>query len=131
MMQTALVGEARRQLLEVASTSAHAGMAEACATVLETAGEMGLENLLDEAVSKRHALHGFIRQTGVAETRQDVFYRHFGFDPEDSEADILSDLWPVAEFSEDVLDAVMNLRKPAARAQDVVLQLRMIKPLTT
>lgn len=131
MMQTALVGEARRQLLEVASTSAHAGLAEAFATVLETAGEMGLENLLDEAVSKRHALHEFIRQTGVAETRQDVFYRHFGFDPQDSEADILSDIWPAAEFSEDVLDAVMNLRKPAKRAQDFALQLRMIKPQTT
>lgn len=131
MMQTALVGEARRQLLEVASTSAYANLAEAFATVLQTAGEMGLENLLDEAVSKRHALHEFIRQTGLAEARQEVFYRTFGFDPDETEAGILSELWPVSEFSDDVLHTIMSLRKPAARAQDMVLQLRMIKPETT
>lgn len=131
MMQTALVGEARRQLLEVASTSAYAGLAEAFATVLETAGEIGLETLLDEAVSKRHALHEFIRQTGVAEARQEIFYRTFGFDPDETDADILAGLWPVSEFSSATFDAVMNLRKPAARAQDIVLQLRMIRPETT
>lgn len=131
MMQAALVGEARRQLLEAASASARADLAEAFAAVLETAGETGLQDLLDEAVSKRHALHEFIRQTGITETRQDVFYRYFGFESQETEATILASLWPIAEFSGDVLNRVINLRKPAARAQDFALQLQMIKPQTT
>ncbi|MBV2142067.1 double-strand break repair helicase AddA [Falsochrobactrum sp. TDYN1] len=124
LMQAALVGEARRTLLETAHGGGDAQLAGAFADVMQAAGEMGLQSLLDEAVNRRHGLQQYIATLGAAEQRSEALHRNFGFRPDAREADILNDLWPVPEFSEDALDLIMSIQKGAARAQDFALQLK-------
>lgn len=131
LMQVALVGEARRQLLETAHTGGNQALAEAFADVLDAAGEMGLKNLLDEAINRRHGLQHFLGELGVSEEREAALYRVFGFASDESEADILADLWPVPEFTDSALDLIMSIEKGAARAQDFALQLRQMAKVTT
>lgn len=54
LMQAALVGEARRTLLETAYGGGDPALAAAFAYVLQAAGETGLQSLLDEAVGRRN-----------------------------------------------------------------------------
>ncbi|PYE89098.1 double-strand break repair helicase AddA [Phyllobacterium leguminum] len=131
LMQVALVGDARRQLLENARTEANPELAKAFADVLSAAGEMGLQTLLDEAVSRRHALQHFIREVGGNETRQPLFYAAFGFSGGEREEDILGQVWPMPAFSDVVLDRILTIAKGATRAQDFALQLREMKKAST
>ncbi|MBB3218292.1 ATP-dependent helicase/nuclease subunit A [Ochrobactrum sp. RC6B] len=130
LMQAALVGEARRQLLETAHGGGDMELAAAFADVLQAAGEMGLQSLLDEAVSRRNGLQTYIAELGVAAHRSEALHRAFGFDPQTSEDDLLADLWPIPEFSDDALDLVMSIQKGASRAQDFALQLRRFDKVT-
>ncbi|RCS22315.1 double-strand break repair helicase AddA [Phyllobacterium salinisoli] len=131
LMQVALVGEARRQLLENARTEAHPGLAQAFADVLSAGGEMGLQALLDEAIKSRHALQHFIREVGGNETRKPLFYASFGFSGDEREEDILEQVWPLTEFPDAVLDRILAIQKGATRAQDFALQLREMKKAST
>ncbi|WHS32020.1 double-strand break repair helicase AddA [Brucella sp. NM4] len=124
LMQVALVGEARRQLLETAHGGGNANIAAAFADVLQASGEMGLQSLLDEAVNRRNGLQRYIAELGVAETRAKTLHRAFGFDRDERESDILAELWPVPEFSDDALDLILSIQKGAARAHDFALQLK-------
>ncbi len=124
LMQAALVGEARRQLLEAAHGGGDIELVAAFADVLQASGEMGLQSLLDEAVSRRNGLQTYIAELGVAAHRSEALHRAFHFDPQTSEDDLLADLWPLPEFSDDALDLIMSIQKGASRAQDFALQLR-------
>jgi ATP-dependent helicase/nuclease subunit A len=124
LMQVALVGEARRQLLENAHMEGNPELAKAFDDVLSVAGEMGLQTLLDEAIGRRHALQRFTREVGGDETRQSLFYAAFGLSGSEREEDILAEVWPMPEFSDAVLDRILALPKGATRAQDFALQLR-------
>ncbi|MCO4317292.1 double-strand break repair helicase AddA [Phyllobacterium sp. 21LDTY02-6] len=127
MMQMALIGEARRQVLQAARLNHDSELAADFATVLEAAGEFGLHELLDEAVAKRHDLVEFIGGVGDRELRRQAYQSHFGFAPGESEHSILSGLWPVPEFGEDMLAGLMSIPKGAARAQEFALTLRFAK----
>lgn len=131
LMQVALVGDARRQVLEKARLEADSQLAKAFADVLSAAGEMGLQALLDEAVNRRYALQHFIREVGGNETRRPLFYAAFGFSGNEREEDILAQIWPQPEFSDAVLDRILAIPKGASRAQDFVLQLRQMKKAST
>ena len=124
LAQSALVGEARRTLLEAAHGGSEVELAEAFADVMQAAGEMGLQALLDEAVNRRNGLQQYIDALGVAEQRSQVLHKHFGFDPNMRVDDMLEDFWPAPEFSDDVLDLILSIPKGAARAQDIALQLK-------
>lgn len=124
LMQAALVGEARRTLLETAHGGGDAQLAAAFADVMQAAGEMGLQSLLDEAVSRRHGLQQYIDALGVAEQREETLHHHFGFRPDTREEALLADIWPVPEFSDDALDLILSIQKGASRAQDFALQLK-------
>ncbi|GGA90423.1 double-strand break repair helicase AddA [Brucella endophytica] len=124
LMQVALVGEARRQLLESARTDANPALAKAFDDVLSVAGEMGLQALLDEAVNRRHALQRFIREIGGDESRKSLFYAAFGFSGDEREEDIIAEVWPMEDFPDGVLDRLLAIAKGASRAQDFALQLR-------
>ncbi len=130
LMQAALVGEARRGLLETAHGGGDAELAGAFADVLQAAGEAGLQALLDEAVSRRNGLRHYIDELGVGEARAEALHRAFGFSPDDSEADILATLWPVPEFSDAGLDLILSIPKGASRAQDFALQLKRFEKVT-
>ncbi|YBV95963.1 double-strand break repair helicase AddA [Phyllobacteriaceae bacterium JZ32] len=131
LMQVALVGEARRQLLEAARTGDNPELARAFDDVLSVAGEMGLQTLLDEAINCRHALQRFIREVGGNETRKPLFYGAFGFSGDEREEDILGEVWPLPAFSDAVLDHIMAIPKGASRAQDFALQLREMRKAST
>ncbi|RZS82508.1 DNA helicase/exodeoxyribonuclease V subunit A [Phyllobacterium myrsinacearum] len=127
MMQVALVGEARRQLLQTARLDGNVELAAAFNDVLDAAGEFGLQELLDEAVNKRHDLTQFIRDVGHDALRRPLFFAQFGFTGAETEDDILSTLWPVPEFPQGVLDDIMAVPKGASRAQEFALLLRFAK----
>lgn len=123
-MQVALVGEARRTLLETAHGGGDEALASAFADVMQAAGEMGLQSLLDEAVSRRNGLQQYVAALGNADERSQTLHRHFSFRPDTREADLLADMWPVPEFSDDALDLILSIQKGAARAHDFALQLK-------
>ncbi|WP_457302701.1 UvrD-helicase domain-containing protein, partial [Phyllobacterium sp. P5_D12] len=121
MMQVALVGEARRQLLQAARLDHNTELAAAFADVLDAAGEFGLQQLLDEAVNKRHDLTQFIGEVGHDDLRRQAFYSHFGFQGDETEDSILSTLWPVDEFDHSMLSGILQIQKSATRAQEFAL----------
>ncbi|MBC2883991.1 double-strand break repair helicase AddA [Ochrobactrum sp. CM-21-5] len=127
LMQAALVGEARRLLLETAHGGGDAELAAAFADVLQASGEMGLQSLLDEAVNRRNGLQHYINELGGAGHRSVALHRAFGFDAEDREEDILDQLWPGPEFADDTLDLILSIPKGASRAQDFALQLKQFE----
>ncbi len=127
LMQVALVGEARRQLLQSARLDKNTELAAAFADVLDAAGEFGLQGLLDEAVSKRHDLTRFIHDIGHDELRRETFYAHFGFASTDTEDSILATLWPVREFDSAILGEILDIPRSATRAQEFALILRFAK----
>lgn len=121
MMQVALIGEARRQVLQAARLDHNVELASAFADVLDAAGEFGLQQLLDEAVTKRNDLTRFIREVGQDDLRRTAFYSHFGFTGTETEDDILSALWPVQEFDREMLRSILDIQKSAARAQEFAM----------
>lgn len=127
MMQVALIGEARRQVLQAARPGGNAALAAAFADVLDAAGEFGLQALLDEAVDKRNDLTRFIREIGDDDLRRDTFASHFGFTGNETEDNILSVLWPVHEFDDAMLAGILDIPKSATRAQEFALTLRFAK----
>ncbi|WP_343313102.1 double-strand break repair helicase AddA [Brucella sp. BE17] len=124
LMQSALVGEARRTLLETAHGGGDEELASAFADVMQAAGEMGLQALLDEAVSRRNPLQHYLSVLGDTSERNDGLHRAFRFSPDLREADLMAELWPVPEFSDDALDLILSIQKGAARAHDFALQLK-------
>lgn len=124
LMQAALVGEARRTLLETAHGGGDPELANAFADVMQAAGEMGLQALLDEAVGRRNGLQQYIMALGNADERSEALHRHFRSRPDTRESDLLDDMWPVPEFSDDALDLILSIQKGAARAHDFALQLK-------
>lgn len=127
LMQVALVGEARRQLLQSARLDKNTELAAAFADVLDAAGEFGLQGLLDEAVARRHDLMRFIDDIGHDELRRETFYAHFGFTSDETEDRILATLWPLREFDSVVLGEILDIPRNATRAQEFALILRFAK----
>ena len=132
LTQSALIGEARRQLLETAHGGGDVILAAAFADILQAAGEVGLQTLLDEAVSRRNGLQLYIAALGeTSEERAASLFKAFNLRGDESEADILADLWPVPEFSDEALDLILSILKGASRAQDFALQLKQYDKQTS
>ncbi len=131
LMQSAIVGEARRSLLEVAHGGGDEELASAFADVMQAAGEMGLQALLDEAVSRRNGLQHYLSALGDPSERSETLHRAFRFSPDLREADLLNELWPVPEFSDDALDLILSIQKGASRAHDFALQLKRYDKVKT
>ncbi|MGH6762172.1 MAG: double-strand break repair helicase AddA [Phyllobacterium sp.] len=127
LMQGALVGEARRQVLETALIGSDPAIKTAFDRVLSVAGESGLQALFDEAINKRQELLAFLHEAGTGEQRGAALYRAFGFIGDETEDELLSDVWPLPEFPDAVLNRLLAISKGAARAQDFALQLRVMK----
>lgn len=75
-------------------------------------------------MGRRNGLQQYIGELGTVEQRREALHRAFRFDPETGEDDLVAELWPVPEFSDDALDLIMSIQKGASRAQDFALQLR-------
>jgi ATP-dependent helicase/nuclease subunit A len=100
-MEALLFGEARREMLTGAVANDE-GLAEAFATVLERAGEFGLDMLLQEIVRRRDALRDFIDRLGGDTARYEALFEEFGFEPGETAARIAGTAWPLPGFPAEV-----------------------------
>jgi ATP-dependent helicase/nuclease subunit A len=97
-MESALVAEARRDLLAGIASGADADFAGAFETVLSIGGESGLDALLREIVARRDDLRAFIDEIGCGSS--DALFAEFGFRPEDTPESLAETMWPDAYFNE-------------------------------
>ncbi|MDN5928351.1 MAG: double-strand break repair helicase AddA [Hyphomicrobiales bacterium] len=97
-MESALVAEARRDLLAGIASDAESELAGAFETVLSIGGESGLDALLREIVARRDDLRAFIDEIGCG--RSDALFAEFGFQPENTPENLAEAVWPDAYFNE-------------------------------
>ncbi|MEZ5810298.1 MAG: double-strand break repair helicase AddA [Rhizobiaceae bacterium] len=105
-MEQALVAEARRDLLTGAADDERSELSRAFATVLATAGEKGLDNLLGEIVARRDGLRAFLDQLSGTGERLELMKREFGFDAAETEETIAATVWPDDYFTPQLAAAV-------------------------
>jgi ATP-dependent helicase/nuclease subunit A len=110
-MESALVAEARRDLLAGIASGADADLAGAFETVLSIGGESGLDALLREIVARRDDLRAFIDEIGCGSS--DALFAEFGFRPGETPASLIAIAWPHAYF-DGALAASMAARAMAA-----------------
>jgi ATP-dependent helicase/nuclease subunit A len=97
-MESALVAEARRDLLAGIAFGADAELARAFEKVLSIGGESGLDALLREIVARRDDLRAFIDAIGCGSS--DALFAEFGFRPGDTPESLAETIWPDAYFNE-------------------------------
>ncbi|MGN6467326.1 MAG: double-strand break repair helicase AddA [Rhizobiaceae bacterium] len=95
-MESALVAEARRDLLAGIASGADSDLASAFETVLSIGGESGLDALLREIVARRDDLRAFIDAIGCGSS--DALFVEFGFQPEDTPESLAAAVWPDPYF---------------------------------
>ncbi|MER2535398.1 MAG: double-strand break repair helicase AddA [Rhizobiaceae bacterium] len=96
-MEEALFAEARRELV-TGATAANPSLGEAFATVLERAGEFGLDALLKEIVARRDGLRAFITALGGDTGRYALLFEAFGFPADASAEGVAGAVWPLPSF---------------------------------
>jgi len=97
-MERALFAATRRDMITGAGAGDNPELTEAFATVLERAGETGLDALLAEIVRKRDALRAFIREVGGTGDRFRALFEEFGFAEGETAAEIAGSIWPLPGF---------------------------------
>ncbi|MBN9079202.1 MAG: double-strand break repair helicase AddA [Rhizobiales bacterium 65-79] len=110
-MESALVAEARRDLLTGIGVGEDAGLAGAFELVLSIAGESGLDGLLNEIVARRDDLRAFI-DAAVGGSFEALF-AEFGFRPEDTPEGLAAAAWPDPYFDA-ALAGLMETRATTA-----------------
>ncbi|MBX3530549.1 MAG: double-strand break repair helicase AddA [Rhizobiaceae bacterium] len=98
--ETALVAEARRDMIAGVAAGGDPALSEAFADVLDRAGENGLDRLLAEIVRRRDGLRGFIDGIGDSTPRFALLFEAFGFGADETEASICAAAWPIPGFSQ-------------------------------
>ena len=98
LMEEALFGAARRELLTGAMGADTPALAEAFAAVLERGGEHGLDVLLAEILRNRDGLRAFIDQLAGDEPPFAGLFAEFGFEPGETTAGLPTAVWPLPGF---------------------------------
>ncbi|PHP68955.1 double-strand break repair helicase AddA [Zhengella mangrovi] len=99
-MEAALVGEARRRLLSGAAKD-DAGLGAAFGTVLTTAGETGLDTLMQDIVARRDELTVWLEHADEGDACRGDLKQSFGLDPADSADTIAAAILPDAWFTQE------------------------------
>ena len=115
-MESALVAEARRDMLTGIAASGDPALAEAFETVLRLGGESGLDALLGEIVARRDDLRNFIDGLGGD---YGPLFEEFGFQDDETEADLSRQVWPLPGFPPDYF-AVFAAKAEATDARTVL-----------
>ncbi len=123
-MERALFAATRRDMISGAGAGDNPELAEAFATVLEVAGEFGLDALLSEIVRKRDELRAFIRQIGGTGDRFQLLFDEFGFAFDETAETIAAGIWPLPGFEPAYFTAFAR----AAEATDARSVLNNILP---
>ncbi|MGV1802744.1 double-strand break repair helicase AddA [Agrobacterium vitis] len=120
-----LLADARRSLLTATAAEDDANLAEAFAEVLSLGDEFGLENLLSDIVSNRHAVRGFLavarRKGGVESALRNAL----GLEPDETEISLAEAYWPLPSLSGPQLSTYIDLAltKGGSLVQGVALTL--------
>ncbi len=99
LMEDALFGQARRELLTGAMGADARPLVEAFADVLDIGGEAGLDALLKEIVAKRDGLRAFLDGVAVDEPPYAALFEEFGLAPHETASTIAAGVWPLPGFS--------------------------------
>jgi ATP-dependent helicase/nuclease subunit A len=126
LMEEALFGAARRELLTGAMGADKPHLREAFAWVLERGGEAGLDALLSEILRNRDGLRRFIDAVAVDDPPYAGLYAEFGFDPGETAASVSEKVWPLHGFPPAYIDAFAQ----TAEALDARRALDRIVPAT-
>lgn len=116
-----LLAEARRQLMSAQSFEADPELASAVMMALEIGGEAGFDGLLAGLYARRRdylAFDAAARTEGGAER---LLRGALSLSPDDSEAGVVADSWPLAALPDDYVKHVHEFAtaaKSAARARD-------------
>jgi len=98
-LETALVAEARRDMITGAGGQHDSELAEAFAIILERGGEFGLDQLLAEIVGKRDKLAGFIARAKGRDGQFRALFDELGLRDEETVETIAQAVWPLPGFS--------------------------------
>jgi ATP-dependent helicase/nuclease subunit A len=118
-----LIAEARRQLLTDVSIRDDEALAGAFATVLDAAGEFGLEALLDDLVANRGAIARFTDEAGRHGGVRLVLLAAAGFPPDATEESVKAAVWPLPSMPESMIESYAeaanagSAKKPAGYAK--------------
>ncbi|THV22135.1 double-strand break repair helicase AddA [Peteryoungia ipomoeae] len=106
---SSLLAEARRSLLTATSSEGDAQLAEAFAHVLSTADETGLEGLLADVVSNRHALRHFEQSAALNGGVDTTLRQALGIGQSETELSRALDFWPLPGLTSEVLPVYLEL----------------------
>ncbi|MDQ6434210.1 double-strand break repair helicase AddA [Mesorhizobium sp. LHD-90] len=126
LMEEALFGAARRELLTGAMGADHPDLQEAFAAVLARGGEAGLDTLLTEILRDRDGLRRFIDAVAVDDPPYAGLFAEFGFEPGETAASVAATVWPLRGFPPAYIDAFAQ----TAEALDARRALERIVPAT-
>lgn len=107
-MEAALVGEARREMIALAAQNADAELAEAFATILQVAGESGLDALLGAIVNQRDGLRAFLGQISVGDGQYLPLFEEFGFNGSESSDSLAGALLPDSYFTPELARGIAS-----------------------
>lgn len=99
----AMLDEARRQILAKAATQKDSALSHTVAQILDLSGEHGLNKLMDEIIQRRHALLDYLNFTHDSGGLIKSLAERLEIDPQLSEDDYISKIWPVPSLSDDVI----------------------------
>ncbi|MEQ1951536.1 double-strand break repair helicase AddA [Mesorhizobium sp. CN2-181] len=124
LMEEALFGAARRELLTGAMGADAPPLEEAFAWVLERGGEAGLDALLTEILRNRDGLRRFIDAVAIDDPPYAGLFAEFGFEPGASAASVAEAVWPLPGFP----PAYLRTYAEAAETADARNPLKYIIP---
>ncbi|MCR9136971.1 MAG: double-strand break repair helicase AddA [Alphaproteobacteria bacterium] len=90
-----LLAEARQALLETVAQRSDEALVEAFETVLEQAGEWGLDALLGEILQKRQAIRRFLQTADGHGGVDSLLRRALQLDPQENAETIVRSVWPL------------------------------------
>ncbi|AYG57421.1 double-strand break repair helicase AddA [Rhizobium jaguaris] len=122
-----LLDDARRSLLGATPPHQNPELAEAFAYVLDLGDESGLETLLGEIVANRNAISRFAEEAERKGGIETALRTQLGLAPDDTEAGIAEQYWPLPGLSGSMLELYLTLAdlKGGAKAQDIAYGLRL------
>ena len=115
-METALVAEARRQMIARASESSDPELGAAFAAVLQSGGESGLDDLLDAIIARRDDLRRFIGEVGSGASALDALLPEFDIGPHETVDAIAGSVWPDTYFDEALARSMAERAAAAGKA---------------
>ncbi|WP_176085583.1 double-strand break repair helicase AddA [Martelella sp. HB161492] len=128
-----LLEDARRQLFSAAARGEDEALAAAFAHVLDTADDSGLERLLGEIVSARHALRPFFISARAAASGGKALRRslgrQYGFGEDETAATIAASAWPLPDLDAAAIATLIEIARAdgGKRSADLAKALSTIR----